>query len=207
MFLLEESLSTKGYLKVVFYTPNLKGKYMGNVWAKRAMIAVFVVGLCMWAGPIRAEEKQAPDDPVKEQLAKETEEACAASAKDKPTPEMIIKKVEEACVLLEKEGKAAFPKFKGKDSKFIFAGTYLWVNDQEGVLFMHAIKYKMEGKRLLGLKDANGKLFYSEFNRVAREKKAGWVDYVWPKPGQKEPSKKVAYVKACKIDGVDMVVG
>jgi hypothetical protein len=165
-----------------------------------------MLSLCLTSSALLAADEPA-DDPVKEALAKETEEACAASAKDKPTPEMIIKKTEEACKLLEAEGKAAFPKFKGKDSQYIFAGTYIWIHDMEGVMQMHPVKYKMEGKRLIGLKDVNGKLFFTEMNKVAREKSAGWVDYMWPKPGEKDPSKKVSFVKLVKIDGVEMVAG
>jgi hypothetical protein len=44
-------------------------------------------------------------------LAKETEAACAASAKTKPTIDMIKEKVDKAGALLAKEGKAAFSKF------------------------------------------------------------------------------------------------
>ena len=33
------------------------------------------------------------------------------------------------------------------------------------------------------------------------------MDYWWPKPGEQNPSHKVSYVKLCKVDGEDMVVG
>jgi cytochrome c len=186
---------------------------MRNKWFLVLLVGGLMLSLCLTSTSLFAEDAKAPevkapaDDPAKEALAKETEDACAASAKDKPTPEMIIKKIDEACKLLEKEGKASFPKFKGKDSQFIFAGTYIWIHDMEGVMQMHPVKYKMEGKHLIGLKDINGKLFFTEMNKIAREKGSGWVAYMWPKPGEKDPSKKVSYVKLCKIDGVDMVAG
>ena len=142
-----------------------------------------------------------------EELAKETEEACTASAKTKPTIAMITEKVNKACALLEKEGKAAFPKLKGKDSEFIFAGTYIWIHDLDGVMCMHPIKPKMEGQRLIGLKDSNGKFLFADMNKVAKEKGSGWVDYMWPKPGEQNPSRKVSFVKLCKVDGEDLVVG
>ncbi len=142
-----------------------------------------------------------------ETLARESEAACVASASTKPTPAMITDKVNRAADLLQKEGKAAFPKFKGKDSEFIFAGTYIWVHDLSGTMRMHPIKYKMEGRNYIDLKDPNGKLFFTAMNEVAKAKGAGWVDYMWPKPGEKTPSLKVSYVKLCKVDGEDMVVG
>ncbi len=142
-----------------------------------------------------------------EELQKETVAACTASAKDKITIDKIIEMVNKACVLLEKEGTAGFPKFKGKDSEFLFCGTYIWVNDLKGVMRMHPAIPQMEGMDLLNVKDAQGKRLFVEFNKVAKEKGAGWVDYWWPKPGAVDPSRKLSYVKLCKVQGADMVVG
>jgi cytochrome c len=64
-----------------------------------------------------------------------------------------------------------------------------------------------EGTNTTGQKDATGKLFHEEFIKVARSKGAGWVDYMFPKPGQTQPSQKWTYVKAVKIDGVPGLVG
>ncbi len=141
-------------------------------------------------------------------LTQQTVEALKASAKTKPTAEMIIAKVNEACKLLEAEGPAAYPKFKGKDSKFIFAGTYIWVHDLKAVIQMHPVKYKLEGKSLLGLKDKQGKLLFLEMNKLVQKQGSGWVSYLWPKPGEKAPSRKVSYVKLCKMsNGQEVVVG
>lgn len=167
--------------------------------------------VCLWlglaafllqAGSIQAQQKSVED------LQKETVAACTATAKDKITVEKIKEMVDKACVLLEKEGTAAFPKFKGKDSPFIFCGTYIWVNDLKGVMRMHPAIPQMENMDLLNVKDAQGKRLFVEFNKMAKEKGAGWVDYWWPKPGATEPSRKLSYVKLCKVKGgVDMVVG
>lgn len=142
-----------------------------------------------------------------EELRKETLEACAASAKTRPSFGMIKGKVDQACNLLEKEGKAAFPEFKGKNSDFIFCGTYIWVHDLKGVMRMNPAIPKMEGMNLIDVKDGHNKRPFSEMNRVAKEKGAGWVDYWWPKPGLTIPSRIISYIRLCKVDGEDMVVG
>jgi cytochrome c len=186
-----------------------------ELWVVCLLCVGLVCGLSLTVSKALAEEQKAAapnanaagDDAAKEQLAKESEEAAAASAKDPITADLIVKKVEKAAELLQKEGKAAFPKFKGKNSEFIFAGTYIWVHDMNGITHMHPVKYKLEGKSTMAIKDANGKLFFAEMNKIAKEKGAGWLEYMWPKPGEKTPSKKISYVKLCKIDGVDMVVG
>jgi signal transduction histidine kinase len=119
---------------------------------------------------------------------------------------MIVGKVDEACALLEKEGKAAFPKFLGKDSPFIFAGTYISIHDMEDLVLLHPVKAKMNGQHLVDLKDTNGKFVYVAMDKVAKDKGAGWVDYMWPKPGEKTPSSKVTYVKLCRVDGMEAVL-
>jgi len=141
------------------------------------------------------------------ELAKETEAAVVKASITKATSAMVIERVNAACALLEREGKAAFPQFKGKNSKFIFAGTYIWVHDLKGIMHMHPIKADLEGKNLLDRKDTHGKLIFVEFNKMAKSKGAGWVDYWWPKPGEQSPSHKVSFVKLCKVDGEDMVAG
>jgi cytochrome c len=173
---------------------------------KKLLVIGLVFGLLAVTAAVIAEDTAT--DPEKEKIAKESEAAAAESAKTKPTPEMIIEKVGKAHKLLSEKGEEAFGKFKGKDSEFIFAGTYIWIHDMEGVMLMHPIKYKMEGKRMIGLKDKNGKLFFTEMNKIAREKGSGWVAYWWPKPGETEPSLKVSYVKLCKMpNGKEVVIG
>jgi hypothetical protein len=148
-------------------------------------------------------------DKSADELSKESTEFCKATGKDgAPTPQTIIAKVKEGAALLAKEGLAAFPKFKGNDSKFIFNGTYIWIHDINGVMRMHPIKYKMEGKPYLNLKDRKGKMFFVEMNNVAKENPAGgWVEYVWPKPGQKGVAQKISFVKLVKVGKEELIVG
>jgi signal transduction histidine kinase len=42
---------------------------------------------------------------------------------------------------------------------------------------------------------------------LLKEKEAGWVDYMWPKPGQTNPSRKWSYVRRVNLDGVSGLVG
>jgi hypothetical protein len=66
-----------------------------------------------------------------EELAAESETYVKTTAKETPTaPEAIVAKVDEACALLKKDGPAAFPKFKGKGSPFLFEGTYIWIHSR-----------------------------------------------------------------------------
>ena len=66
---------------------------------------------------------------------------------------------------------------------------------------------KREGTNTRNSKDSNGKLFVVEFEKVIQSKGSGWVDYMYPKPGQRQPSQKWTYVKAVNIDGTPGLVG
>ena len=47
----------------------------------------------------------------------------------------------------------------------------------------------------------------AEFINVAKGKGAGWVDYMWPKPGEKKPSLKTTYVYKVPGESVIMAAG
>ena len=101
-----------------------------------------------------------------EELAKESEAKCVATAKDKPTAETIMAKVNKAAALLEKDGDAALPKFQGKDSEFIFSGTYIWIHDLQPVMLMHPIKHQLNGKNIAtGFKLPDGRELFVMMNK------------------------------------------
>ncbi|WP_371322604.1 methyl-accepting chemotaxis protein [Dechloromonas sp. ZY10] len=72
---------------------------------------------------------------------------------------------------------------------------YFWINDLTDLMVMHPIKPELDGKKLDQLKDKNGKFLFAEFNKVVKSQGAGFVDYVWPKPGSENPVPKLSYVK------------
>lgn len=169
-----------------------------------------LISMSMVFGCILAWAVTALAGPTPEELAAESEAYTQSTAKQAPTkPAAIVAKVSEACALLSKEGPAAFPKFKGKGSPFLYEGTYIWIHAlADGTMLMHPIKYKMEGKNLIGLKDEKGKRFFVTMNNLVAEKGEGWVDYLWPVPGTTNVTRKISFVKKCTMaDGTDVVIG
>jgi len=114
--------------------------------------------------------------------------------------------VNKAAALIESKGKAIFPELRKKDSEWFHGDTYLFVYDLKSNVLFNAAFPAREGTNTTGQKDANGKLFHHEFIQMAESKGSGWVDYMFPKPGQTQPSRKWAYVKAVKVDGVPSLV-
>jgi methyl-accepting chemotaxis protein len=71
-------------------------------------------------------------------------------------------------------------------------GNYFFIIRYDGFNVAHA-NPKLVGTDMSPLKDSTGKFFVKEIADTAR-KGAGFVDYLWVKPGDKEPSLKISYV-------------
>jgi cytochrome c len=119
----------------------------------------------------------------------------------------IVALVEKAAALIDSKGKSIFPEFRKTDSEWRTGDTYLFVNDLKGMVLLNPAFPELEGKDLTGRKDSNGKLFFLEFLKVVQSKGSGWVDYMFPKPGQSQPSQKWSYVKAVNVNGTPALVG
>ncbi|MDO8606420.1 MAG: cache domain-containing protein [Phaeospirillum sp.] len=77
-----------------------------------------------------------------------------------------------------------------------YGGTeYFWINSMAGKMVVHPMRPDMIGKDLMGLADPAGKNFFAEMISVVTKDKAGFVNYLWPKPGFDNPVAKLSYVK------------
>ncbi len=72
---------------------------------------------------------------------------------------------------------------------------YFWINNLEPRMVMHPTVPELDGKNLADYKDPNGKLLFMEFVRVCKSRGGGFVDYMWPKPGEQASVPKLSYVK------------
>ena len=76
--------------------------------------------------------------------------------------------------------------------------NYFWIQDQTPSMVMHPIKPALDGKDLRTFKDGNGKTFFIEMAQKIKANGDGFVDYVWPLPGEETPTDKISYVKEFK---------
>ncbi len=134
-----------------------------------------------------------------------------AHPQEAPPPSDQAKRVEDlvnrAAALVEQRGRAAFEEFRKRDSEWWFGNTYLFAYDDQLNVLLNPAFPKREGTNPHGEKDANGKMFHDEFLKMVQSKGAGWVDYMFPKPGQTQPSHKWSFVKGIKIDGTAGLIG
>jgi signal transduction histidine kinase len=135
----------------------------------------------------------------------------SARAQEGPPPSAQAKRIEDlvnrAAALVDTRGRAAFAEFRKPDSEWWYGTTYLFAYDDHLNVLLNPAFPNREGTNPHGERDANGKMFHDEFLKLVQTKGAGWVDYMFPKPGQKQPSHKWSYVKAFKADGMAGLIG
>lgn len=114
----------------------------------------------------------------------------------------------DAVNVLKHEGKEiAFARFNDKADKFIFLNSYIFVKTLEGVELVNPNSTQLVGKNISELQDANGKYFVKEELEMLKNRESCWMDYMWPKPGKKEPSQKMVFVKKAETEGETLIVG
>jgi methyl-accepting chemotaxis protein len=74
-------------------------------------------------------------------------------------------------------------------------GEYFWIQDMDARVVMHPIKPDLDGKDLSQTKDPTGLYLFAEFSKTVKASGAGFVFYMWPKPGSAVDVQKASYVK------------
>ncbi|WP_173984589.1 methyl-accepting chemotaxis protein [Magnetospirillum sp. SS-4] len=82
---------------------------------------------------------------------------------------------------------------------------YFWINDMTARTLMHPIRPDLDGKDMSAVTDPSGKKLFVAFVETVAKDKAGFVDYLWPKPGFDQPVAKLSYVKG--VDEWGWLVG
>jgi signal transduction histidine kinase len=125
------------------------------------------------------------------------------------TKEEVIAKCKEAADMVKADKAAGIAEIAKKDGKFVWKDTYVFAMDLNGKMLAHPIKPALTEKdTLFGTPDKNTekpKMIFDEFVKVAKEKGEGWVDYMWPKPGEEAPAVKDTYI--LKVQDADILVG
>jgi cytochrome c len=125
-----------------------------------------------------------------------------AVGQDHATPQDVVAKVKEAASTLSKTGDVT--QFDQKQGPWVWKDTYIFIYDcDKKVMAAHPIKPEMIGQDISSIKDAkSGKIIIpnaAAFCKKVQDSPSGvWKEFWWPKPGEKEPSRKVAYYLSAK---------
>ncbi|EKF84639.1 cache domain-containing protein [Methanobacterium formicicum] len=116
----------------------------------------------------------------------------------------LVALVDQAVELIESQGEAGFPELRS--SSWVHNDSYVFVWRLDGVRVVYPPDPSGEGKNMTDLLDSQGKPIGKLFIQTA-ENGNGWVDYMWPKPGEKTPSLKVTYIKRAQYQNQTYLVG
>ncbi len=106
-----------------------------------------------------------------------------------------IAKCEAAAKMINEQGvDSAVAEISKKEGQFVSTVTYVFLQKMDGTMIAHPMKASLVGKNLIDLKDSEGKEFFKDMIKIAKENGSGWVDYMWPSPGEEKPSPKTSYV-------------
>jgi hypothetical protein len=123
--------------------------------------------------------------------------------------QFIIEMVDDAVELIKLEGKVAFDKFRDKSSEFVFLGNFIFVVRLDGTAVVDPAFPSLEGRNLLDFKDAVGRYVIREMLEKVKKITGDttWISYMWPKPGEVRPSRRLAYLRRVKLGPENFVVG
>jgi hypothetical protein len=87
------------------------------------------------------------------------------------------------------------------DQRWLSGDWYIFVFDADGKTICHPVRPDLVGTNTSAVVDPNGKRIGDEMLRIVTTSGAGWVDYVWARPGQSTPDPKMSYVR--RVTGPD----
>jgi signal transduction histidine kinase len=122
------------------------------------------------------------------------------------TKEECIAQSKAAAQMIQDKGlDAGIAAINDKAGPFVWKDTYVFLMNMDGKMLAHPMSPALlEKDSLLSVKDSNDKALFVEFVNVAAQGE-GWVDYVWPKPGEDKPSPKETYIY--QVPGTQYFVG
>ncbi len=137
--------------------------------------------------------------------------SAITTAEEKATPQEIVSKVQEAANSLAKSlatepAAAALQAFDQKQGPWVWKDTYVFVVDcGQAIIAAHPVRPELIGKDATSLLDTQGHPFFWWVCDALKTPSGIWLQYWWPKPGQKQGSRKISY--ALRAGNTQYVVG
>lgn len=116
----------------------------------------------------------------------------------------LVSMVDQAVQLVNEKGEAAFPELRS--SSWVHNDSYVFVWRLDGIRMVYPPDPSGESKNMTDLVDSEGKPIGKLFIQTALNG-SGWVEYMWPKPGEKTPSLKITYIKQAQYQNQTYLVG
>lgn len=119
-----------------------------------------------------------------------------AGATDKLSADQVRELTLRAAKLLETQGIETARQAFHAEGEFRSGEVYVNVIDENGSWVIYPPNPRNEGKSVLNVKDADGKLPVQAIIALAKDKGEGWVEYRWLNPASNRIEPKLTFVKA-----------
>ena len=106
---------------------------------------------------------------------------------------------------LETFGSGAFGLLRDPSGPFMVKDAYVFVISMTGIELVNPAFPNLEGRNLLDLTDTQGKHLVREMLGVAESEGSGWVDYMWPRPGESVSTRKSTFVMQATVGGQPVI--
>jgi signal transduction histidine kinase len=132
---------------------------------------------------------------------------AVVGAQQAATKEECVVKSHEAAALITAKGlDEAIKQINDPKGPFVWKDSYVFLMNLEGKMLAHPMQPELTKlPHCLLLTDPTDKALFVSFVNLAKTVGHGWVEYMWPRPGQKWPSKKITYIY--RVPNTDLFVG
>jgi hypothetical protein len=132
--------------------------------------------------------------------------STVSGAQEKATPMEVVQKVQEAAKSLAQSGEAGLAQFDKTESPWVWKDSYVFVADcGNGTIAAHPFRPDLIGKDDRELKGTKGTELFPKLCEATKTPAGVWVEYWWPKPNEKEGSRKISY--ALRVSNTPYIVG
>jgi signal transduction histidine kinase len=120
----------------------------------------------------------------------------------------IEERVNRAVRFLQSAGKAeAFKRFHSRASSFYFLDSYIFVLNEQGETVVDPAFPNRTGRSMVEFQDAVGFFAFKSVLEKLEKSDEAWVQYLWPKPGNSTPSRRLIYARKVKVGDEVFIVG
>ncbi len=118
-----------------------------------------------------------------------------------------VEMAKKAAEMILQNKDAALEELSKRDGQFVWKDSYVFAMDFKGKMLAHPIMPGLTRMdTLFSVPDKNlekPKMIFVDFVVTAATKGEGWVDYLWPKPGETSPSPKDTFIY--RVPGTDIL--
>ena len=119
----------------------------------------------------------------------------------------VVDLVTSAVQRIEAGGETTYERLRDPMGPFMAKDAYVFVIDPQGTELVNPGFPSLEGRNVMDVKDTAGTLLVQRMMQVVKTERSGWVEYMWPKPGENVSTQKSTYVSRARIGGSWVIVG